>query len=384
MLFLGTSEGISDFNDLFSTLDLKAKLYQRRAGEASLLNSFRGRLLTPLSAIDTTMPKIPGKVPGTVKRPLRELVEQTLLRHLGVSAALVNVSGDILYLHGRTGMYLEPSSGEAGINNILKMSRKGLKHDLAVTLQKAAASRQVVYASGLSVRTNGHFSRVDVTVCPVVSSMPPEVAVNPESGDVSLFLVILQQAAASPSAAAVLAFADDDPTSLSSPSEADQVIAALRRELRARDEYLQCAQEELESSNEELKSSNEEMHSVNEELQSTNEELETFREEMQSINEELSTVNTELQAKLPGLSRASDDMNNLLSGTGVATIFVDQQLRILRFTPTVAQLIDLIPSDVGRPVGQIVSNLVDYESLLIDEQAVLDTLESRERQVQTK
>ncbi|MFN8705668.1 MAG: CheR family methyltransferase, partial [Planctomyces sp.] len=383
-LFLGSSEGISDFNDLFSTLDRKAKLYQRRAGEASLLNSFRGRLLTPLSAIDTTMPKIPGKVPGTVKRPLRELVEQTLLRHLGVSAALVNVSGDILYLHGRTGLYLEPSSGEAGINNVLKMAREGLKHDLAIALQKAVASRQVVYASGLSVRTNGHFSRVDVTVCPVASSMSPEIAVHPESADVSLFLVILQQAAESSSASSILALADDDAMSLSSPSEADLVIAALRRELRARDEYLQCAQEELESSNEELKSSNEEMQSVNEELQSTNEELETSREEMQSINEELSTVNTELQAKVLDLSRASNDMNNLLSGTGIATIFVDQQLRILRFTPTVAQLINLIPSDVGRPVGHIVSNLVGYEGLLIDAQAVLDTLESRERQVQTK
>lgn len=152
---------------------------------------------------------------------------------------------------------------------------------------------------------------------------------------------------------------------------------------QTRDEYLQCAHEELESSNEELKSSNEEMQSVNEELQSTNEELETSREEMQSINEELSCVNAELQAKVMALSRANNDMNNLLSGTGIATVFVDLQLRILRFTPTVAQLINLIPSDVGRPVGHIVSNLVGYDSLPVDAQAVLDTLESRERQVQT-
>ena len=129
-LFLGSSEGINDYNDLFSTLDRKAKLYQRQAGEAKRQNSFRGRVLAPLTTIDTFMPKNSEKVAGPVKRPLRELVEQTLLHHLGVSAALVKANGDILYLHGRTGLYLEPSSGEAGINNILKMARAGLSMTL--------------------------------------------------------------------------------------------------------------------------------------------------------------------------------------------------------------------------------------------------------------
>jgi two-component system CheB/CheR fusion protein len=382
-LFLGSSEGISDFNDLFSTLDRKAKLYQRRAGEASLLNSFRGRLLSPLSAIDTSMPKISGKVAGPVKRPLRELVEQTLLRHLSVSAALVNAGGDILYLHGRTGMYLEPSSGEAGINNILKMAREGLRHDLAVALQRVVATPEIVHARGLSVRTNGHFTQVDLSVCPVTSSTSVGVTEVNDPLDVSLYLIILQQAAETSTAVSGATFSGDTAQSPATSSEAELTIAALRKELHARDEYLQCAQEELESSNEELKSSNEEMQSVNEELQSTNEELETSREEMQSINEELSTVNAELQAKVLDLSRANNDMNNLLSGTGIATVFVDPQLRILRFTPTVAQLINLIPSDVGRPVGHIVSNLVGYDSLLVDARAVLDSLESRERQVQT-
>ncbi len=382
-LFLGTSEGISDFNDLFSTLDRKAKLYQRRAGEARLLDSFRGRLLVPLSAIDTTMPKIAGKVFGPVKRPLRELVEQTLLRHLGVSAALVNANGDILYLHGRTGMYLEPSSGETGISNILKMAREGLRHDLAMALQKVAACPNVIHVPGLAVKTNGHFTRVDLSVCPVIPSALSGIDNPSDLAEAGLYLVILQQAAEESSAVSITSMIGEAPQSPATPSEAEAIIASLRKELHARDEYLQCAQEELESSNEELKSSNEEMQSVNEELQSTNEELETSREEMQSINEELSTVNAELQAKVLDLSRANNDMNNLLSGTGIATVFVDQKLRILRFTPTVAQLINLIPSDVGRPVGHIVSNLVGYESLLVDAQAVLDTLESRERQVQS-
>ena len=122
---------------------------------------------------------------------------------------------------------------------------------------------------------------------------------------------------------------------------------------------------------------------MNEELQSTNEELETAKEEMQSVNEELATVNAELNAKVVDLSRLNNDMNNLLSGTGVATIFVDHRLHILRFTPAVAQIINLIQSDIGRPVSHIVSNVVDYNSLVADVQTVLDTLVPKDIQVQT-
>ncbi len=154
--------------------------------------------------------------------------------------------------------------------------------------------------------------------------------------------------------------------------------------MRAKEEYLQTANEELETSNEELKSSNEEMQSVNEELQSTNEELETSKEELQSVNEELATVNAELQTKVADLSRANNDMNNLLAGTGIGTVFVDHQLRILRFTPAATRIINLIQSDIGRPVGHIVSNLMGYDRLVADTQAVLDTLVPREVEVQTR
>jgi two-component system CheB/CheR fusion protein len=160
-------------------------------------------------------------------------------------------------------------------------------------------------------------------------------------------------------------------------------IATLREELRAKEEYLRSIQEELETSNEELKSSNEEMQSINEELQSTNEEMETSREELQSINEELTTVNSELNVKVNDLYRLNNDMNNLLAGTGISTVFVDHNLRILRFTPPASKLINLIGSDVGRPVGHIASNLVGYTSLVADAQAVLDTLLPKDKQVQT-
>lgn len=125
------------------------------------------------------------------------------------------------------------------------------------------------------------------------------------------------------------------------------------------------------------------MQSVNEELQSTNEELETSKEELQSINEELATVNTELQTKVIDLSRANNDMNNLLAGTGIGTIFVDHGLRILRFTPAATQIIHLILSDVGRPVGHIASNLLGYDRLVADVQAVLKNLQPIESDVET-
>jgi two-component system CheB/CheR fusion protein len=164
----------------------------------------------------------------------------------------------------------------------------------------------------------------------------------------------------------------------------DVRIEALQQQLRAKEEYLQAANEELESANEELSSSNEEMQSINEELQSANEELETSKEELQSINEELATVNAELQTKVIDLSRLNNDMNNMLAGTGVGTVFVDHHLRILRFTTAATDIINLILSDVGRPVAHIVSNLAGYDSLAEDVQAVLNTLVHKEADVQTK
>ena len=153
--------------------------------------------------------------------------------------------------------------------------------------------------------------------------------------------------------------------------------------MRAKEEYLHTANEELETSNEELKSSNEEMQSVNEELQSTNEELETAKEELQSVNEELATVNSELQNKVSDLTRINNDVNNLLAGTGIGTIFLDFQLRIRRFTPAAAQIINLIPSDVARPLAHVVTNLINYGNLVTDAKAVLDSLIPRAVEVKT-
>ena len=371
-LFLGTSETVGKFGDLFSTFERKLKIYQRKEDFHNVQHMALARNFPPITSIDVAHPQTVKKA---AKPPLRELTEQALLQQVAPACALVNGHGDILYLHGRTGMYLEPAQGESGINNILQMAREGLQHQLAAGLHKVASDKEIVRCSGLRVKTNGDFTTINLTIRPV--------AVSPATTtEAPLYLVILDEA---PPFETQQAPAQDSVDGAdTADSEADARIEALRQELRAKEEYLQTANEELETSNEELKSSNEEMQSVNEELQSTNEELETSKEELQSINEELATVNAELQTKVADLSRANNDMNNLLSGTGVATLFVDHQLRILRFTPGATELINLIQSDVGRPVGHIVSKLTGYDRLVEDVQAVLDTLVPKEVDVQTK
>ena len=373
MLFLGTSEGIGDFESLFAVLDRKAKLYRRKEDLLGAQRSALSRFVAPVLATEASLPSRGANkdaFPAT-KLPLRELMEQALLRYVAPASALVHAGGDMVYLHGRTGMYLEPVAGEAGVQNILKMARDGLRPGLSTALHQAAATNQPSVAPNLRVKTNGHYTRVNVSVHPVASA-------GPGAPDATLYLVMLEDA---PELAAALEAADG--ASAAATPEAQARIDALTLELRAKDEYLQSTHEALESSNEELKSSNEEMQSVNEELQSTNEELETSKEELQSVNEELATVNTELQTKVIDLSRANSDMNNLLAGTGIATVFVDLQLRILRFTPTATSIINLIASDVGRPVAHIVSNLMGYTNLVADARAVLATLIPKEAEVQT-
>jgi two-component system CheB/CheR fusion protein len=379
VLFLGTSEGVGDFVELFAALDRKAKVYER-SDDYPGRHNLPGHLLPHPSALDLTSLVGAKKMTFPVKLPLRELTEQALLHQLVPSAVLVNWQGDILYLHGRTGSYLEPAQGEVGVLNIVKMAREGLRRELSLALQKAISGKEVVYCYGLRVKTNGHFTTVDLTVCPVTTGRKPIATANSEP---HLYLVILEdKSSAVPELLRVTASSAGDLDN-DSNLEIDSRIALLKQELRTKDEYLRSTHEELESSNEELKSSNEEMQSVNEELQSTNEELETSKEELQSVNEELATVNNELQTKVADLSRANNDMNNLLAGNGIGTVFVDFQLRILRFTPAASSIINLILSDVGRPVGHIVSNLVGYDTLLADTQAVLDTLKVKEINVQT-
>ncbi len=375
MLFLGTSETVSEFMELFTVLDRKAKLYCRKTSFEGTQRAALQRFMPPSVEKEVPRPALPAQAVA-IKLSLRELTEQTFLQQLAPVGALVNAHGDLLYLQGRTGLYLEPTPGEAGISNILKMARQGLGRELTTALHKAAGNQSTVRVAGLRVKTNGHFTLVDLTVCPVLAD--PAAAL-----DSPLYMVMLEEAAVQETAPGQ-APALSAPVSTNAKSrDTHAQIVELKEELHAKEEYLNAANEELETANEELKSSNEEMQSVNEELQSTNEELETSKEELQSLNEELNTVNAELQTKVADLSRVNNDMNNLLAGTGIGTIFVDHKLHILRFTPTVTQIINLIQSDIGRPVGHIVSNMVGYDQLVTDVQAVLKALIPKEVTVQT-
>ena len=376
MLFLGTSETVGDFGDLFATLDRKAKLYQRKEDFQGAHRAALGRFLPSPGRAESATATAGGGQALPAKTSLRELTEQTLLQQMAAVGALVNAQGDVLFLHGRSGLYLEPTPGEAGISNILKMARDGLRRDLTTTLHKVVRSKAPASVLGLRLKSNGMPVLVNLSICPVAQG-PAAALESP------LYLVMLEQATAGATPAALANTQAKAAQPVHDGRDATTQIAELNEELQAKEEYLHAANEELETANEELKSSNEEMQSVNEELQSSNEELETSKEEMQSINEELTTVNTELQTKVADLSRANNDMNNLLAGTGIGTIFVDHRLHILRFTPAATLIINLIPSDVGRPVGHIVSNLVGYNRLVPDTQAVLQTLVPQEVDVQT-
>ena len=384
-LFLGTSEGVGDSDALFTVADRTAKLYQRSDDLPRLHPGRRGRTLPPVWPLDppleTALPlrasaaRPAGAAP---KLPLRELTEQALLQLVVPTGALVNRDGDLLYLHGRTGLFLEPAPGEAGASNILAMARDGLRPGLDRALKQAVASGKPARAAGLRVISNGQPTLVDVTVRAMPSS-PKAPLAEP------LYLVLLEPAAAPPTAdpaerKPVEAASLD--TALTLP-EAEARIAALTEELQVRDEHLRVSLEELAQLNQELKAFNEEMQSVNEEMQSTNEELETSKEELQSTNEELATVNAELQGKVVDLARSNNDINNLLAGTGIGTVFVDKQLRVLGFTPSAAQIVNLLPSDVGRPLAHFKSNLIGYDSLDADLRKVLDTLEHRSIEVRT-
>jgi two-component system CheB/CheR fusion protein len=366
ILFLGISEGIGEANSLFAAIDRKSRMYQCKE-DLSILYKTIGR--TNLSLKD-----IPRQIGSSLtlsskKTSLREMAEQAILREITPMAALVNDRGDLLYLHGRAGMFLEPSPGETGINNILKMAREGLRSGLTTSLRKSVASKEPTSCTGLHIKTHDGTLRVDVTVHPVPDG-PLASSTTP------LYLIILKN----------VAIPEGPPEMLNTLAKGagshENQILAMQAELRAKENEIESSHSELERSNEEFKSFNEELQSVNEELQSTNEELETSKEEMQSINEELATVNAELQSKVLDFARVNDDINNLIAGTGIASVFVNHQLSILRFTPAATKIINLIPSDLGRAVNHIVSNLIGYNELAQDIHAVIDTLVSRDKEVQ--
>jgi two-component system CheB/CheR fusion protein len=359
VLFLGSAETINDFTNLFTPLAIKSRIFRKRE---SVLTA---ETLAFPAAFIPTHPGLSKEL--TMLKPsanLQSLADQLLLQHFSPPAVLVNDKGDILYISGRTGKYLEPASGKANWN-IFVMAREGLRFDLGSAFQKALKQKGAVTARGLSVGTNGGKQTVDITV---------QVIDEPETLRGMVMIVFID--VATPLEKKTKAGSKKAPVGSARVRELEEELQHFR-------EQLQTTREEMQSSQEELKSTNEELQSTNEELQSTNEELTTSREEMQSLNEELQTVNAEQLSKMDELSWINDDMKNLLNSTEIVTVFLDNALHVRRFTTGADKLFSLLPGDVGRPLSDIASNLL-YPGMTEAAQEVLRTLVFSEKQVATK
>ncbi|MFW6414896.1 MAG: CheR family methyltransferase [Thermodesulfobacteriota bacterium] len=371
LLMLGSSETIGGHTNLFETLDGTWKIYKRRETPHSLRPLVKFPTGTPSDISPAASKK--ESTPNTGE-DLGTLINKALVQHFSPPAVLVDDKGNILHIQGRTGKYLEPASG-APSRNILDMAREGLRIELSSAMRKALSSKQNVVRKKIRIKVDGGEQFINLYVNQLES--PAELS--------GRLLVAFEDLPEAPE--------DDklqektDPDAGIDPVEYDlkkhkERIRELEQELQSTRENHQTIVEELESSNEELKSTNEELQSSNEELQSTNEELESSKEELQSLNEELQTVNSELQSKVQELSAARDDINNLLNNTEIATVFVDNELRIKRFSQEATQIINLIESDVGRPLEHQVAKL-EYGGMIQDLRQVLNNLYPVEKDVRT-
>ena len=369
VLMLGSSETVGTFRLLFEPIESKLRLYLRlNPGAASgpdfLVKSYPPRL---------KLTKEPAVSPSAIESPrvataetLQSDADHVLLQVHAPPAVVVNKEGDIVYISGRTGKYLEPAAGKANLN-FHAMVRDSLRQPIAAALKQALALDELVRLRGLQIHRQEE---------PASNKQPMvEVTVQALHEPATLKGMLM------------IVFRDVAPTPVRrrhAAGEADTAISAelqqCREEIRTLHEQARASKEELQSANEELQSTNEELQSTNEELQSANEELTTSKEEMQSINEELQTVNADMQTKLDDLALAQSDLKNLLNSTDIAMLFLDQKLNVRRYTERAAKIINLRDSDIGRPLSDLTTSL-EYPALQDDAHETLRTLIFSEKQI---
>jgi two-component system CheB/CheR fusion protein len=358
ILVLGTAETMGSYMIGFKELDAKSKIFKRITSyQSAELLDFPSSFHRRQSA--ATIKKM---TPKNIEN-IRTLADQILLQRFAPASVLVNNTGDILYITGRTGKYLEPVAGKANWN-IYAMAREGLRQELPVLLRKAMTSYDMITLRNVKIGTNGGTQYVDLTVQQIEN--PPAIR-----GTIMVVFTDVTN--------------EIEHTANESKGKnknTDTRYAELEFELKRSYEELRSLREQMQTSQEELKSTNEELQSTNEELQSTNEELTTSKEEMQSLNEELHTVNHELQSKVIEYVTANDDMKNLLNSTEIATLFLDKELNIRRFTDPVIKIFKLRSSDIGRPFTDLVTNL-HYPEMEKHAQHVIKTLVSTEAAITT-
>jgi len=357
-LFLGLAENVSGFSDLFAPLDKANRLFRSRVDATPRLH-----LPLMISTLRTGLPRDErSRRPSLGAVALRQTAENQVLECHAPPHVLVNADGDVVHYSARTGKYLEAPLGMP-TRQIATIARKGLRLDLRTLFREAVETGRGVARSGIAVETDeGNVQLVGLKIEPLANG----------TGSDPLYLILFldeggvltrEEAQAQPIAADIAAHVD--------------------RELRETRDRLQATIEEYETALEELKSSNEELASVNEEQQSTNEELEASKEQLQSVNEELHTVNAELTLKIESLDQANSDLQNLFESTDVATVFLDKSLRIRSFTPAVAKVFNILPTDRGRPITDLSSNVV-LSDFARDIQRVFSEQQSIERRVGTK
>jgi two-component system CheB/CheR fusion protein len=361
-LMLGHAETVGPNADLFELTEKRHRVYRRK-------------LVMPTVAVG--LPMEYGRPPAVRARPpessdavatMHHEIDRVLLERYSPPGVVVDPTLQIVQFRGQTGPYLEPAPGDASLN-LMRMLREGLVFAMRKAFSDARQRHVAVRKTGLRVKSTDGWRTVDFEVMPVTLASRPH------------FLVLFEE----PKRATAPAARAQRDRSRSAPSRAeDLTIHQLQQELAASREYMQSIIQELEAANEELQSANEEVLSSNEELQSTNEELDTAKEELQSTNEELNTVNEELHARNEELSRVNSDLVNLLGSVQIAIVIVSSELRIRRFTPMAEKLLNLIPGDVGRPIGNIKPNIEcpDLEQLcaeVVDSMAVVER-EVRDRQ----
>jgi two-component system CheB/CheR fusion protein len=356
IMILGTAETLGQNNTDFDVIDSKLKFFKKT--KSSKLTEF---IDFPSSFIGGKKKLTMTKTTPKMTENIQTFADQILLQRFAPASVMVNENGDILYITGRTGKYIEPVAGKANWN-IHAMAREGLRNVLPSAFRKAKKSFEPVVLPRIKIGNDSGSILVDITLQQIES--PSEI-----KGMIMIVFNELPNTVES-NVKSNIQFGKDE-------------LSELEAELKQSNIDLQITREEMQTSQEELKSSNEELQSTNEELQSTNEELTTSKEEMQSLNEELQTINAELQSKLIDFEQANNDMKNLLNSTDIATLFLDMDLNIRRFTEPVCKIFKLRSSDVGRPFTDLVTEL-EYPELKMHALEVIKNLTSIQTKVTTK
>jgi two-component system CheB/CheR fusion protein len=349
-LLLGSAETLGSQSSLFTVVDSKLKIFKRA------VTAVNPELFDFPSSFSRSKSSSNPDKHDHVKLPenIQTMADQLLLQNFSPSGVLVNENGDIIYISGHTGKYLEPAVGKANMN-IFAMLREELRNELPIAFRKAIMKKKTEVINHIKVTSNSIVQTVNVTI---------QWIDKPEILKGNLLIVFNEMS---------------DIQSIDLKTKKGKKVAVslkqieLENELQQTREEMQSTMEEMQTSQEELKSTNEELQSTNEELQSTNEELTTSKEEMQSLNEELQTVNAELQSKVEDFSRVNNDMKNLLNSTDIATLFLDKDLNIRRFTNQATKIFKLIKSDIGRPFTDLVTDL-NYPEIADDALEVLRSL----------